>query len=221
MRFGNPRHHAHGAFGIGGPTLITATMGLLVYRAATQSITYDEACTYLEFVSGPLGRAFTTYTANNHILFTVLAKLSTSALGASELSLRLPTLFGAALYLGGAYLTVQRVFGNRGEHLLLLATLVLNPFLLDFLCAARGYGLALGWLGICLVLLADVLSARKMSSIDLSCLSGALGLMVASNLSFLSAALPLGMCVGSIVLVRHGCCWRRLICLCAPGVLIA
>jgi hypothetical protein len=43
------------------------------YRAASQGIVYDEAATYFIFVAGPLEDVFTRYTANNHVLFTLLA----------------------------------------------------------------------------------------------------------------------------------------------------
>ncbi len=66
--------------------------GFCTYRAVTQSITYDEACTYIQFVRGSWWNTVTQYSANNHVLFTLLAKLSTDTLGVTELTLRLPTL---------------------------------------------------------------------------------------------------------------------------------
>ena len=46
-------------------------LGLCAYRAATQSITHDEAFTYLQFVSGPWSNLFSNYDANNHVLTSV------------------------------------------------------------------------------------------------------------------------------------------------------
>ena len=68
-----------------------------VYRAATQSVTIDEAFTYNAFLAGPVDDLFTKYDANHHILNSLLAKLSISLLGLSELTLRLPSLLGGLL----------------------------------------------------------------------------------------------------------------------------
>ena len=47
-----------------------AVVGLNIYRAASQSITVDEAFTYNEFVAPPLLKTLASYDANNHILFS-------------------------------------------------------------------------------------------------------------------------------------------------------
>ena len=69
-----------------------------VYRAATQSVVYDEAFTYLAFLAGSPSRVFTEYTANNHVLFRLLARLTTGMFGLSELTLRLPTVVAGLVY---------------------------------------------------------------------------------------------------------------------------
>ena len=72
-------------FNVACVALLLAMLGVVnVYRARTQSITYDEAVTYDAFVVGPMSHAFTGYNANNHVLFTILAKLTTGAIGTSE-----------------------------------------------------------------------------------------------------------------------------------------
>ena len=58
-----------------GVALLLAVLCLVnVYRASTQSITYDEAVTYDAFVVGPMSHAFTGYNANNHVLFTLTSR---------------------------------------------------------------------------------------------------------------------------------------------------
>ena len=61
--------------------LLTALALVNVYRAWAQSNVCDEAYTYLAFLTGSLGGVFTDYTANNHVLFSVLAKLATGMFG--------------------------------------------------------------------------------------------------------------------------------------------
>lgn len=130
------------------PFLIgTGVFALLwtVARACVQSVTIDEADTYLAFV-GPHGPTQWTGSANNHVLNSLLMRLATSIFGASAITLRLPALIGAALYIGAAYCLV-RLISER--HLLQWAQFVCltcSPFVMDYLVAARGYGMAAAFL---------------------------------------------------------------------------
>jgi len=114
-------------------------------RAAVQSITIDEAHTYWAFVARPWP-AHWTPAANNHVLNSMLMRLAVALFGVSHLTLRAPALLGAAIYLGSAVVLVRAVAGRPVERLALFACLAGNPFVLDFLVAARGYSLALGFL---------------------------------------------------------------------------
>lgn len=124
---------------------MAAVLGANFYRAATQSFTPDEAYTYNLYVSQPLRQTFTLYDANNHVLYTLLARASAGALGASEFSLRLPSVLGGGLYLGGVFLLCRLALGSGWMFLLAVGALSLNPFLLDYLSVGRGYGLSLGF----------------------------------------------------------------------------
>lgn len=124
--------------------LLLAVFAVNVYRAATQSITCDEASTYNEFLAGSPWQLVSSYEASHHVLHTALAKLSVSLLGVSEFTLRVPSLLGGLLYLTIACRLCLYLFGEGLFFLLAFAGLGLNPYLLDFLSAARGYGLALG-----------------------------------------------------------------------------
>ncbi len=116
-----------------------------VYRAKTQAIAHDEALTYLWYLDGGVGQIF-KFDPNNHILLTLLAKPIVKTFGPSELALRTPSLLGAAIYLVFALLLCFRLFG--ASLLLVLGTglLALNPLVVDFASAARGYGLGLAFL---------------------------------------------------------------------------
>lgn len=125
--------------------LIVALFLTNVYRAATQSITHDEAVTYESFLAEKQYRIFTRFDANHHLLNTYLCLLTTSLCGVSEFSMRIPSLLGGALYLGMMYRLCRTLYGNGPVFLLAVCVLCLNPFLLDFLSLARGYSLALGF----------------------------------------------------------------------------
>lgn len=122
--------------------VVVARFALCFFRAATQSLTHDEAFTYLQFASGPWENWHGPFDANNHVLYTLLERLSVVIFGTSELSIRLPSLFGGLLFsvgsanlIGSLHSKAVRWFG--------LLSLLLHPLLLDFSVAARGYSLAL------------------------------------------------------------------------------
>jgi len=79
---------------------VTAVFALLwaVARAAVQSITIDEADTYLVWVARP-NPSHWEAASNNHVLNSLLMRLTTGLFGVSHLSVRAPALLGAALYI--------------------------------------------------------------------------------------------------------------------------
>ena len=122
----------------------------MVVRACVQSITIDEADTYLDWVART-SPAHWEAASNNHVLNSLLMRLLTSALGVSHLTVRAPALMGAALYIGAAYVFCRMLGRDTKLQWLVLVCLVYNPFILDYLVAARGYSLALAFLMAALV----------------------------------------------------------------------
>lgn len=163
-----------------------------LHRAATQSITHDEALTYLWFLSGSARELF-QFDANNHPLLTLLAKLSTHFLGVSEVTFRLPSVLAAALYAAGILLLCRDLFGRGGRSLLAAALATLNPFVLDFFSLARGYGLALAFFawGQCFLVRTVSVDPRTTSPWRVAApwlgASLAFGLSVSASLAFLLA----------------------------------
>jgi len=189
------------------PWMAALLLGLLfavnVYRAAAQSITVDEAFTYTRFVVPPFSAMRTFYDAGNHVLNTLLAKVSVSLFGASDLALRLPSLLGGLFYFAGLFLVSRRLFGLGGWFLLSIALNSLNPFLLDYLSAARGYGLALAFWIWALVLLLRWQPAAPLR--DLALAGALMGLSVAANLVFL---VPCAALAASFLLISTAAGWR-------------
>jgi len=122
---------------------LVALWGVCLYRAITQSITHDEALTYQLYIAAPFSRIFSYFDTNHHFLNTLLIRLSVALFGISEWSVRLPELAGAALYFVAVYQIGVKMFRTAAASLLAVALLTLNPFVLDFMVAARGYGMAL------------------------------------------------------------------------------
>ena len=217
-------------------SVITATLLIRlslinVYRAVTQSVVYDEAFTYLAFLAGSPSRVFTEYTANNHVLFSLLARLTTGMFGLSELTLRLPTVVAGVVHFGTVFALCRRVFGNGLLFVVTVAALSMNPFILDFMSAARGYGMALAFFLIALYQLTQSLFGDDLA-FDRRWLvaSLALALSVSANLTFLAPALALA-CVALLTGVSHDSARRRFVqpdtlrrgalWFCAPGIVVA
>lgn len=166
--------------------LLPALFAVNVFRAAMQSITPPEAATYNRFVGPPLRDALALTTANNHVINTLLARISTSIFHLTDLSLRLPSLLGGALYFWAVYRLARRHFGNGPLFLAAVALLSLNPLVLDYLSMARGYGMALAFWMWALELLNPPVTARNLKLAGMC-----LGLSVASSLAFLAPSVAL------------------------------
>jgi hypothetical protein len=135
------------------PNAVSAGISVFIFfyvamRAATLSITHDEALTYAWHVTGDWLQIVLFKTPglpdNNHVLHTLLCKISVTLFGLSELTLRLPSLLGCIFYLAGLHLCLKRIVPGWLQVLGLLVV-GMNPYVLDFLGLARGYGLGLGF----------------------------------------------------------------------------
>ncbi len=122
--------------------LFVALFGVNIYRAATQSVTTDEAFTYNRSVAVPIPDLWEDFDANDHVLHTLLCKVSVSLFGLSEFSLRIPSLMGGAFLFSCFYVWCRHLFGPGNLMLVAVALLSLNPLVLDHGSIARGYGMA-------------------------------------------------------------------------------
>jgi hypothetical protein len=127
-------------------TLLVALMGLNVYRAVTQSITSSEAFTFLHWVHPRIGLIWKGWDANNHVLHTLACKLALTFVRLSEFGLRVPSLVAGGFYFWAVYRLSRRICGDGPALAVSVAALSLNPLVLDYLCEARGYSLALALL---------------------------------------------------------------------------
>jgi hypothetical protein len=208
--------------------LLITVFAYTVYRAVHQSITHDEALTYLWFVAD--GADLFRYWTGNHVLYSYLAKATTSVLGTTELTLRLPALLGAGLFLVACNRLVGLLAASAATRLALLSLIVLNPLVLDYLAAARGYGLALAFLMWAFVFIARVLlspmARRGRFARWLLASSLSLGLSVAANLAFLWVCLSTALLTVLLLAFPSPAPsvskkWRKLgLYFCLPGPLL-
>ncbi|MEP6963255.1 MAG: hypothetical protein ABI995_14335 [Acidobacteriota bacterium] len=193
-----------------------------VIRACLQSMTFDEAFTYQNFTRTM--EQVEKFNTNNHFLNSLLIYVTTHVLGTSTFSVRLPALLGAAVYVSVCYLVCQRLTDRFSVRLALFICLSFNPFIFDFMAAARGYSLANAFL---MAALAVPILFRddRAGALGNACVwaSIALGLSFASNLSFafVDGMAFLGI-AGWAMNRREGESAVRLLGCCSlPGILVA
>ncbi len=168
-------------------TILAAVLLLNIYRAATQSLTIDEAFTYNDYVAVPWEQARLHVDPNNHVLHTLLAKVSVGWWGPAEWAIRVPSLTGGALYMVAALGLVTLVFGSTWTAVVVFCALILNPIVLDYMSAARGYSLALGMQFAALYLMVRAIrkpAGKIMAAAHHVAIGIALGLSAAANLAF-------------------------------------
>ncbi|MFZ1686537.1 MAG: glycosyltransferase family 39 protein, partial [Flavobacteriales bacterium] len=104
-------------------------------------VIYDEAFTYTYYASRPLTVLLSDYSySNNHILHTVLVKLSTSVFGVGLWQLRLPALLAGIAVMPLFYLFVRAMF-NRYIALMALALVAASGGLIEYSALGRGYSM--------------------------------------------------------------------------------
>lgn len=157
----------------------------IVVRGFTVGITYDEAWTIDGFVSQGWWDviAYNSADANNHLLNTVLIKIVHWARGKTLFLERLPNILAGLGYIFLAH-RISAGFLKKSLGLALFTLLLLNPFLLDFLSLARGYGLALCFQLASLYWLVEFLRQSRQKDAVFSLIAG--GFSVLSNFSFLT-----------------------------------
>ncbi len=181
-----------------------------VYRAATYPFVHDESLSFAIFTWEPAFREV----ASHHWLNTWLMEASARMLGSTELALRLPNLLGHLVYLGCglALLCKLRHSALQGGG---FVAMQMNPFVLDYFCLARGYGLALAGMAASLWMLAVGVEERALTRrrwwVLGSIAAGAL--TVLANFSFLFFFVALLAVVAALCFPRG---FRRV-----PGLAVA
>ena len=111
--------------------------------ALNQQLWYDEITTLLDFVRTPMAHIVTTYTSQNqHMLYSVLARVALVTFGDAAWTLRLPAVLFGVLTVPALYFCA-RLLTTRRESLLACALLTVSYHHVWFSQNARGYtGLA-------------------------------------------------------------------------------
>ena len=122
--------------------LASIRTAVCAYRAATQSFVSDEAFTFNNFIAGSWRDLYFQYDANNHLLYSVFAKVSMLIFGDSEFALRLPSVVAGFFLMLGIWRILENVDSWPVRWVAFIA-IGLHPLMFDFSAAARGYSLAM------------------------------------------------------------------------------
>ncbi len=120
--------------------LLTGLATVLGLLYSQQTIRSDEAASFFAYGNRSIVRSICFYSANNHILHSVLMRLSVVVFGDALWAIRLPTLIGAVVMVPLQY-AVGRSYFSRNVGLLAAAMTASSAYLVDLATNARGYTL--------------------------------------------------------------------------------
>lgn len=175
--------------------LLICAAALRFYRLDT-GIWYDEILTSVNYMPLTIGQIVSTYhDANNHVLFSVLARLSLSVFGDSVWALRLPAVGFGIAGIAAIYFFARRV-GPTREALFAAALMAFSYHHIWFSQNARGYTALLFFALLSSTWFLDAMrqgSPRKWGLYCLAVVLGAyahptMGLMVLAHFAIWSAA---------------------------------
>lgn len=118
----------------------------IVYKIYHLPITHDESWTITRYTPYSIWEImmYPDSWPNNHILNTILTKLSATILGYSHFSVRLPNLLAFVIYAYSAW-KISWLLSNKKKELLFISGVILffaNPYFIEYFGLCRGYGLS-------------------------------------------------------------------------------
>ena len=143
---GGQRLAKNGA-GLGRWLFVTALVGITLLGAAARwhyldyPVRYDEAWNYINYSCRGLTHIATHYVPNNHVLHTLLVRLTMLALGDSPPALRTPAFLAGVLMLPVAGWLAWVMFRRRVVVLLTMLACAGASALIEYSANSRGYGL--------------------------------------------------------------------------------
>jgi len=134
---------------IRGKFLATATglavFAYLIYRATHVPFCNDEAVSFFTYISDGLFIPFYNaqdFSANNHVLNSLLSWLAYKSFGVHAFVLRLPNLLAFVLYAFYAFKCAQLFQAKLLQWFAFLALILSSYYFLEFFSLSRGYGLS-------------------------------------------------------------------------------
>lgn len=156
-----------------------ASLCFVAYKAAVIPITHDETATvvwYSTFSNWEI-MMYPDSWPNNHILNTLLAKLSMNMFSDHQFFVRLPNVLGFLLYLIAIYKLARHftLYNNTLVFSSILLLFLSNLYLIDFFSLARGYGLSIAFCSLSIAYFIDGFIKNKTLFIWMAILFSMLG----------------------------------------------
>ena len=141
--------------------LFASTFFYILYKVINVPITHDEALTILLFSNLGIGEIMWSPETfpSNHVLNSLLTKMSIFFFGQEQWAVRLPNLGSFILYSIGVYRILTGVLTKNSLFFIPAALLFISsPYVLDFFGLCRGYGISLA---LCTFSMSYLLSAFR------------------------------------------------------------
>lgn len=106
-----------------------------------QPMRYDESYTFLNFVNRGFFDLFYYPVPNNHVLHTLLVRLSVSILGGHPLAIRLPAVLAGLLTIPLVFVLSRSLSGEDKSGFFAAALTAVFPYLILYDTMARGYSI--------------------------------------------------------------------------------
>ena len=124
-------------FGIG-------LFAFIIVKAFAVQVTTDEAYTLTILTKETVWNlvSYESSYTNNHILNSLLCKLSFSLFGMDQMAGRLPNILSFVLYFWFVWQFSRRFFADNFVGLMFVCVMLGNPYMIEFFSLARGYGMS-------------------------------------------------------------------------------
>lgn len=118
----------------------------LTFRSNLVPFVHDEAATFFHYIQkGVFLPPNAHWDANNHILNSALATLSSHLFGTSEFALRLPNLLIFPLFFFFTY-KISTQLSNKALRWTFFITLIFSHHFIEYFALSRGYGMSMAFL---------------------------------------------------------------------------
>lgn len=114
-------------------------LGLRIYFL-NQPMRYDESFTFLNFVNRGVNDLFYYPLPNNHVLHTLLVKLSVFVFGIHPVSIRLPSFLAGIASIPAVFILCRELIPGKSGYFA-SASMAVFPFMVLYSTMARGYSL--------------------------------------------------------------------------------
>lgn len=187
------RDHKKVAYGI-----LALGIGLRIFFLF-EPITYDEAFTYVHYVSKPFSILLSDHTdPNNHIFHNLLTKCFTSIFGPGVIPLRITAFLFGTLFMVLVYL-FTRVMFNRYIAITTLALVASAGGFIEYSALARGYSITWVCFAIGLLLGRYFLKKNNLYALVLLGLVNAVGMWAVPTMIYASLSIYIWIVIGVVL----------------------